>query len=237
MSDDLRLYELAADDAALRFSPHCWKVRMALAHKGLGAEGIPWRFSQKDAIAFSGQGLVPVLMDGDAAVSDSWRIAEHLETHYPDRPSLFGGAAGHALARFVNSWADATLVPLVARTVLLDIFARLHPDDRDYFRASREKRFGTTLEEAAADPDQKIAALRAALAPLRLTLQNQPFICGAAPAYADYSVFGMFMWARIISPKELLAEDDAVWAWRERLLAAFDGLAGSAPRTATPQAA
>lgn len=237
MTDTLRLYDLAAEDPELRFSPHCWKVRMALAHKGLAAERLPWRFSQKDVIAFSGQGLVPVLVDGSETVSDSWRIAEHLEARYTDRPSLFGGAAGHALARFVNSWADATLVPLVARTVLLDILARLHPDDRAYFRATREKRFGMTLEEAAADPAQKIATFRAALAPLRLTLQHQPFVCGDAPAYADYAVFGMFMWARVISPKEMLAEDDAVWAWRERLLQAFDGLAGSAPRTVAAEAA
>lgn len=55
MAAALTLYELAAADPALRFSPHCWKVRMALAHKGLEAERVPRRFTEKDAIDFSGQ--------------------------------------------------------------------------------------------------------------------------------------------------------------------------------------
>ncbi|MGL4964315.1 MAG: hypothetical protein ACRC67_24000 [Inquilinus sp.] len=52
MAAALTLYELAGADAALRFSPHCWKTRMALAHKGLEADRLPWRFTEKDAIAF-----------------------------------------------------------------------------------------------------------------------------------------------------------------------------------------
>lgn len=229
MNTPLRLYELAGADPSLRFSPHCWKTRMALAHKGLTAEGIAWRFTDKDEIAFTGQGLVPVLVDGETSVNDSWQIALYLEEHHPDRPSLFGGAAAVPLARFVNSWADTALVPRLAPIILLDIYGRAHEKDRDYFRSSREKRFGKSLEEVAADPQEKIAAFRAALAPLRQTLKIQPFIAGAAPAYADYCVFGMFMWARCISPKTLLEADDEVYAWRERLLDAFDGFARNAP--------
>lgn len=225
----LRIYELAGADPDLRFSPHCWKTRMALAHKGLEAEGVPWRFTEKDVIAFSGQGLVPVLIDGPDCVHDSWRIAQFLEERYPQRPSLFGGAAGLALTRFCNAWADATLIGPIARIIILDIHERAHEKDRDYFRASREKRFGMTLEEIGAEPEPKITAFRALLAPLRHTLQNQPFLAGEAPAYADYCVFGMFMWARCVSPQELLASDDPVFAWRDRLLDAFGGLARNAP--------
>ena len=86
------MHDLAGADPALRFSPYCWRTRMALAHKGLAVETIPWRFTEKDALAFSGQGRVPVIRDGDRVVSDSWAIAEYLEDAYPDRPSLFGGA-------------------------------------------------------------------------------------------------------------------------------------------------
>lgn len=224
----LRLYELAAADPALRFSPHCWKIRMALAHKGLEAERVAWRFTDKDAISASGQGLVPVLEDGGRLIHESWTIALHLEERYPDRPSLFGGPAGVALTRFVNSWADA-LVPPIARVIAVDIHARIHEKDKAYFRETRESRFGMTLEQAVADPEQKLATFRAALAPLRLMLKAQPFIAGEAPAYADYCVFGMFMWARCISPAELVAADDPVHAWRGRLLDAFGGLARSAP--------
>ena len=61
MNPDLTLYDLAGADASLRFSPHCWKIHMALAHR-LSAATVPWRFTDKEEIAFSGQKLVPVLL-------------------------------------------------------------------------------------------------------------------------------------------------------------------------------
>ena len=39
----------------------------------------------------AGSEKVPVLLDGETAVVDSWTIANYLEDTYPDRPSLFGG--------------------------------------------------------------------------------------------------------------------------------------------------
>ena len=92
----MRLYDLAGTDPKLRFSPYCWRAKFALAHKGLPVETIPWRFSEKNIIAFSGSERVPVLLDGDKTIPDSWAIACYLENAYPDRPSLFGGAAGRA---------------------------------------------------------------------------------------------------------------------------------------------
>jgi glutathione S-transferase len=229
MRTSLILYELAGADPNLRFSPHCWKTRMALAHKGLEAERRPWRFTDKEDIAFSGQGLVPVLVDDGEAVNDSWCIATHLERRYPDRPSLFGGEAGQPVSRFVNSWADSVLVPAISRVILLDIQGIVHEKDRDYFRSSREQRYGMPIEEVVSDREARLAELGRALAPLRTTLRNQPFIAGDRPLYADYCAFGPFMWARCVSTTKLLAPDDPIQAWRERLLDAFEGLARSAP--------
>ena len=65
------MYDLAGADAARRFSPFCWRTRMALAHKGLDVETIPWRFTDKQAIAFSGQGRVPIVRAGERSVFDS----------------------------------------------------------------------------------------------------------------------------------------------------------------------
>ena len=73
----IKLYELAGKDDR-RFSPYCWRTRMALEHKGLEYETIPVRFTDKDAIAFSGQERVPVIRDGSNVISDSWAIAEYL---------------------------------------------------------------------------------------------------------------------------------------------------------------
>jgi glutathione S-transferase len=222
----LLLYDLAGAEADRRFSPYCWRIRMALAHKGLEVETIPWRFTEKDRLAPTGQGRVPVLVDGDRWVSDSWLIANDLDERYGDRPSLFGGGAGRALSRFYVDWTDTVLHGALIRLVVLDILKHCHEKDRDYFRKSREERFGVPLETIVADREARLPALRDILSPLRLTVRTQPFLGGDRPLYADYTVFGAFQWARAISDFKLLAADDPVFAWRGRMLALFDGLAG-----------
>ena len=42
----IKLYELVGADDKRRFSPYCWRVSMALAHKGLEVESIPWLYSK-----------------------------------------------------------------------------------------------------------------------------------------------------------------------------------------------
>jgi glutathione S-transferase len=224
----MKLYDLAGAEDDLRFSPNCWRIKMALEHKGLAAETVPWRFVEKDAIAFSGQKLVPVLVDGSKTVSDSWEIARYLESAYSDRPSLFGGPAGEGLALFVKLWCEQTLNRIVLRIILPDLFACLHDKDKAYFRESREARFGTTLEEYALPPEEGVSLLRDALSPMRSSLQRQPYLAGAQPTFADYIVFGTFQWARSVSGVALVETGDSVFEWRERLLDAFGGFARTA---------
>ena len=203
---------------------------MALAHKGLEAETIPWRFTEKDAIAPYKSEKVPVLLDGDKAVVDSWEIANYLEDTYPDRPSLFGGEGGRAAARFLNGWGD------------IDRHRRHLSDDRRRHPAAARRRGprlfpqvargalqSKTLEEVSADRDSRVEGFRKTLEPLRLMLRAQPFVGGSAPNYGDYIVFGGFQWARAVSPFRLLTEDDPVYAWRERMLDAHGGLARKSP--------
>jgi glutathione S-transferase len=233
----LQLYDLAGAEPERRFSPYCWRTKLALAHKGLTAETIPWRFSDKSVIAFSGQGRVPVLVDGDRVVSDSWAIATYLEEAYPDRPSLFSGPSAMAVSRFINCWADGVLVPAIARLLAVDIFAHLHAKDRQYFRASREERFGMTLEEASANREVKVGGLRQSLEPMRAMLGTQAYFAGDRPAYPDYIVFGVFQWARCISEFRLLTRDDPVSLWRARILDEFADLVRTSPSYDSPAAA
>jgi glutathione S-transferase len=224
----MKLYDLAGAEDDLRFSPNCWRIKMALEHKGLAAETVPWRFVEKDAIAFSGQKLVPVLVDGSKTVSDSWEIARYLESAYSDRLSLFAGPAGEGLALFVKLWCEQTLNRIVLRIILPDLFACLHDKDKAYFRESREARFGTTLEEYALPPEEGVSLLRDALSPMRSSLQRQPYLAGAQPTFADYIVFGTLQWARSVSAVALVETGDSVFEWRERLLEAFGGFARTA---------
>ena len=225
----LKLFELVGADASRPFSPYCWRTRMALAHKGLSAELIPWCFTEKSAIAPHRSDKVPVLIDGETSVADSWKIANYLEDAYPDRPSLFGGEGGRAMGRMINWWGDIAIVGGLFPFIGADIHGHLKPEDAVYFRQTREARIGKTLEEAVQTRDKAIEGFRRSLDPMRLTLKTQPYLGGDAPNYADYIVFGGFQWARATSPFKLLAENDLIYAWREKLLDAFDGMARNSP--------
>lgn len=225
----LKLFELVGTDAARPFSPYCWRTRMALAHKGLSAESIPWCFTEKQVIAPYKSEKVPVLLDGDNEIADSWAIANYLEDSYPDRPSLFGGEGGRAVSRMINWWGDIAIVNGIFPMIAADIHGHLKPEDAVYFRRTREARIGKSLEEATAGRDKEVEKFRRSLDPLRLTLRTQSFLGGNAPNYADYIVFGGFQWARVTSPFRLLDDKDLVYAWRERLLDAFGGMARKSP--------
>ena len=79
----LRMYDLAGAEPRRRFSPYCWRIRLALAHKELAVETIPWRFTKKTEIAASGRTLLPVLVDGDRWIADSLDHRELSRRHLP----------------------------------------------------------------------------------------------------------------------------------------------------------
>ena len=224
-------YDLKGRDG-LRFSPFGWRVRYALAHKGLAHEDVGVGFNEKDKVAFSGQPLVPVLVDkskGDRVVFDSMQIAQYLDEAYPENP-LFGSPQAWSLSRFVNNWVGTVMFPGIVGQIMADLHARVRDVDQPYFRESREKRFGRTLEQIQDGRDQRLPAFRSSLDPLRFLVRHQPFVCGATPGYADYIVFGAFQWAAIGGDRELLEPDDAVAVWRARMLDLYDGLGRRAVR-------
>lgn len=223
----IQLYELAGRDDR-RFSPYCWRTRMALEHKGLAYDTIPVRFTDKDLIAFSSQERIPVIKDGDTVVSDSWTIAEYLEDAYPDSPSLFGGESGRGLAKFLNVWTDRALHLALIKLMIADILDHVDDADRDYFIESRTARFGKSPAEVQTRSEEDVKAFGAAVSTLRAALDGQEFLSGSQPAYGDYIAFGAFAWARAISDFELIAKDDPVYAWRDRLLDMYDGMARNA---------
>ena len=218
------LYELSGKNDA-RFSPFCWRSRFALAHKNLPADLVPVTFGEKQKIAFSGQQLVPILVDDNATISDSWKIACYLEQQYPKAPSLFGGEIGQAEALFINHWCDKSVHPPLVQAIILDILNNVRSDDQPYFRETREKRFGKSFEALYAERETHLANFRKTLEPARAVIATQAFLGGAAPIYADYILAGTLQWARLASPQEVLAADDPLRGWRDRVFDLFDGLA------------
>ena len=79
------MYDLVGRDDR-RFSPHCWRTRMALAHKGLEHEARPTRFTEIPKIEGGQVKTVPAIRDGAQLVVDSWAIAQYLERTYPSGP-------------------------------------------------------------------------------------------------------------------------------------------------------
>lgn len=223
------LYDLAGADGR-RFSPHCWRARLALAHKQISHRDTPKLFI---GIPKIGQGqctTLPAIQDGDTLMQDSWRIAEYLEETYPDAPSLFGGPAGKALTRFVQNYTETQLQMPIARMIIKDIHDILDPHDQDYFRESREARLGQSLEEVQMTRDEVLPQFQANLAPLRRQLSTQRFVAGDAPAYADYIVFSAFQWARCCSRFRILPDDASeLHEWLERMKGLFYGKPSEQP--------
>lgn len=227
----IKFYDLAGKEG-LRFSPYGWRARMALLHKGLEAEWIPVKFTDKDKIAFSGQGKVPIIVDGDTVVSDSFEIAAYLDKAYPDGAALFAGEWDLETTRAWNDQVTKATLPALAKIIVGDVFEAIEPCDQDYFRETREKAFGKTMEQLKGEGDQHRDGLFAAFESIRQKLGDKPFLGGETPLYADYVVFGGLQWAHCASPRTLLGEEDVIEQWRQRMLDLFGGHARAAPCSA-----
>lgn len=219
----MKLYELCGADETNLFSPHCWKTRLSLAHKGLAFETVPVPFTGVATIEGGTNRKVPVLRDGDSVVEESYAIALYLEENYPETPSLFRGEGGKAMTQMVIAWSTVHIHPVIARMALLDIHDRLAPIDQAFFRATREKLFGMTLEEFSQTRAATPADLAAALAPLENMLARQSYIGGETPLFADYVVFGPLQWLRTVQGESGMPQDGKVAVWFNSLLDMYGG--------------
>lgn len=223
------LYDLVNARRA-HFSPNSWRVRMALLHKGLRFEVREVLFGDIPSINAGGDKLtIPTIDHAGELVTDSWAIVHYLDAEFPDTPPLIApGAPAHVL-KFFQYWVQTSLHGPIGRLILKDLHDSLDPADQAYFRASREKSYKQTLEDVQTGREQRVDAFRKGLQPMRLALGHGPYIGGEQPGYADYLAFGAFMWARTSSPFPLLAEDDVIYAWRERCLDLYGGAGRKEP--------
>jgi glutathione S-transferase len=156
-------------------------------------------------------------------VRDSWKIAEYLEDHYPDAPTLFGGEVGRGVTHAFNVWIDRAVVLPMLAVIVADIHERVDPADEHYFRESMEKILKMTLEEARRGRAEAMSRLTRTLDPMQALLKRQPWIAGAEPAYADYILFSLFQWARVMSPHPVV--EAPLLEWFERVLDLDGGFA------------
>jgi glutathione S-transferase len=226
----IRLHELVLENGRSA-SPYVWRIRYALAHKGLAFESVPLGFTEIPK-AFHGRfKTVPVLEARGSMLAESWDIAEHLDREFPDTPRLFSGPAEYAMVRLFESWFLAEVLRRMFGLYVLDVHNAARPEDRSYFRQTREARInGTTLEAFTAERSARLPAVREALQPLRAHLARFAFLGGATPNYADYIALGAFYWVASVATLPLLERsDDVLRAWLERSMDLYGGL-GRDPR-------
>jgi glutathione S-transferase len=90
------------------FSTNVERVALALAFKGLAVESVWIDYGDRSPVEeVSGQGLVPVLVDGDEVVCDSPRILAWLEERHPDPPLYPAGEARRAEVEVFVDWFNS----------------------------------------------------------------------------------------------------------------------------------
>lgn len=226
----IELYDLALADISVRPSPFCWLAKFALLHKGVEFETVPLRFTEKQNYPDPEHGKLPILKDGDTIVCDSANIVAHAEKNYAG-PRLVETAGEQAAADFYSAWLGAHVFPALAPMLIVRVHAAAHEQDKDYFRKTREERFGETLEELAAMQGNK-EKIEAALQTLAAPLVRNKFLGGEKPNLCDYFVFSPLMWQRSVTSETLYEIPQAVEAWKERMLDLFDGYARQAKSAA-----
>lgn len=75
-------------------SAYCWRVMLALEHKGLAYQSHLLKFDQQEhkapqILAMNFRGRLPIVRDGDYVVFESLAILYYLDQKYPD-PPIFG---------------------------------------------------------------------------------------------------------------------------------------------------
>jgi glutathione S-transferase len=225
IEDKVRLYEVALDDGRSA-SPFVWRIRYALAYKGIPFESVYLGFTEIPTVFGGKFKTVPILEHGNTVLSESWDIAEYLDRAFPGTPPLFGSPGELATVRLTDTWFTAEVLRKMFRVYLKDVHDAARPQDRAYFRESREKNMkGKTLETFTADRATYLPAIRTSLAPLRTHLRSFPFLGGSTPNFADYIALGGFYWVASVATMPLLERNDALRDWLDRGFGLYGGIA------------
>ena len=203
-------------------SPFAEKARLMLGFKQL-----PWRSVQippvmpkPDVVALTGgYRKTPVMQIGADIYCDTALIARVLEQIQPE-PTLYPAAA--PLAPLLAQWADGTLFGAAVSWAMQPagvsaVLGEQPPEVLKAFATDRAAMRGSaprlTLADGTVQLKAHLAALNAQLA------QGGPWLFGAAPCIADFSVGHCLWFIRLARPVAHLLDDyPAIVPWLDRLL-------------------
>ncbi|KAJ1548465.1 hypothetical protein HK405_003088 [Cladochytrium tenue] len=236
------------EEATFIYGPNCWKVLLTLLRKGHDIEPAPSNaldtrttLAGRHVDGPDARVLLPSIeLSSGELLSDSFRIAGHLEATHAGAPSVFAAgpsaatappaavAAGRAYARLVdlglgNStpgwgvWFELSVAGIVARMPA--------GAARDYVVES------AGLQVLVAPPAALVEELkgraRAGVRPFADALRERPgeFLQGPEPGFVDFVVFGRYAMLRNSNAalaKELWEDvDPEIAAWVDRMLDYF----------------
>lgn len=246
-------------------SHYCEKVRLILDYKQLSYKTVEVApgVGQVELYRLSGQRQVPVLKDGATVVADSSAIATYLDETYPERPVLTADGAMRGLCLMLEDWADESIGPN-ARKAMLGAFSQ-HPSFRtallpvstpDVLKelvsavpGDLLNLLGTGIGFGPDDIKAATLSLQQALSSLCAVLAERPYLVGAQPTLADFTVAGLSMYLkfpaqRYINLPESLCDQGVpgladvpeyapFWAWRDRLYADYRQVCSEPPNDAS----
>ena len=211
-------------------SPFAEKARLMLGYKGLAWRSvhIPPVLPKPDVVALTGgYRKTPFLQVGADVYCDTALIARVLEAQQ-STPSLY--PATTPLAVPLAQWADSVLFqaavcwamqPAGVAAILGDPSPQMLKDFAADRAAMRNNAPRLSLHDGTVQLKAHLAALEAQLG------QGGPWLLGAVPCIADFSVGHCLWFIRRAGPVATLLDDyPGVCAWLDRLFAIGHGQAG-----------
>lgn len=143
-------------------STAAWRVRIALALKGVPYDAVPVHLLRDGGEQHSEryrklnpQGLVPLLVEGDEVVAQSLAIIEYLDETRPEPPLLPRSPAGRARVRALAQLVACDIHPLNNLRVQQYLATHLGADDaakRDWMHHWMQAGFAALEAMLAGDP-------------------------------------------------------------------------------------
>jgi len=214
-NEPIIFYDIPSKAAGCAWSPNTWKIRYAFNYKGLAYKtvwieypdiadlckkiGAEPSMIRKDGTPYYS---LPVIQDPKtgAIISDSARIAEYLDSTYPDTPKLIP-AGTHTLQKAFCVAYDSVTEPLV-QYIIPAVAKILRPKSEEYFVRTREASFGKKLEDLWPTGEAHEVAWKEVEAgfgkvdrwlnePMN---EGKPFVMGDTMSLADFMIAGEMQW-------------------------------------------